>query len=467
MQSAFVDLGLERDTFLYVSDFLEEHEDIDKVTDDDRPARQDRDRDRDRDRGGRERRQAMQPRAIEPRPGEQAPPALPPTGESPAAENATLAAPEAGPAAVRPAGDREARPDARPDSRNDRGGDQRRGRRRRRRGGKGFPESKYAGTPSDDAEASDDAEPIADTPELAAHDEAAPTEAAIDEPTIAPLILPGESLRKYRGPSAMRPAMIPPVPHASPAHPAEEKLPEPPAAHAAPPPTSESPVPPALSTEFDEPQHFPLDNAVPDAPVHHHKAEAPGYTPELERRVEPPPLPLPAFPNPLEETETEAHAGHESSEGHDNGESQEQESGPLVASILDEDEDLDIQAMILNEIEGLTEEDGPEDESQPPAEPGVDATPLEGESGTAQVRERGGRFPHRVSRRTRRRGRGGPGGGPGGAPEGGRPQQESRSEQRPDARAEGGQSRGEEPRERVVVRPPTGQVLITDLLKEG
>src|SRR5580704_4740528 len=31
MQSAFVDLGLERDTFLYVSDFLEENEDIDRV----------------------------------------------------------------------------------------------------------------------------------------------------------------------------------------------------------------------------------------------------------------------------------------------------------------------------------------------------------------------------------------------------------------------------------------------------
>src|SRR5579862_7257089 len=35
MQSAFVDLGLERDTFLYVSDCLEEeHEDIDRVTGD-------------------------------------------------------------------------------------------------------------------------------------------------------------------------------------------------------------------------------------------------------------------------------------------------------------------------------------------------------------------------------------------------------------------------------------------------
>src|SRR4051795_8267389 len=39
MQSAFVDLGLERDTFLYVSDFLEEHEDFDRITGDERPAR--------------------------------------------------------------------------------------------------------------------------------------------------------------------------------------------------------------------------------------------------------------------------------------------------------------------------------------------------------------------------------------------------------------------------------------------
>src|SRR4029079_14242069 len=37
MQSAFVDLGLERDTFLYVSDFLEESgEDIERVTPDER-----------------------------------------------------------------------------------------------------------------------------------------------------------------------------------------------------------------------------------------------------------------------------------------------------------------------------------------------------------------------------------------------------------------------------------------------
>ena len=48
MQSAFVDLGLERDTFLYVSDFLEEHEDFDQVSGDERPAREpERPRERD------------------------------------------------------------------------------------------------------------------------------------------------------------------------------------------------------------------------------------------------------------------------------------------------------------------------------------------------------------------------------------------------------------------------------------
>src|SRR5580693_5124047 len=55
MQSAFVDLGLDRDTFLYVSDFLEEHEDVDMVTGEERPARHERGPDRDRERQYRDR----------------------------------------------------------------------------------------------------------------------------------------------------------------------------------------------------------------------------------------------------------------------------------------------------------------------------------------------------------------------------------------------------------------------------
>src|SRR5580765_6290907 len=60
MQSAFVDLGLERDTFLYVSDFFEEHsDDIEKIPVSGSPQQErrerGRDRDRGRDRGGRDR----------------------------------------------------------------------------------------------------------------------------------------------------------------------------------------------------------------------------------------------------------------------------------------------------------------------------------------------------------------------------------------------------------------------------
>src|SRR5437016_6417093 len=44
MQSAFVDLGLERDTFLYVSDFFEENEDFDPIPAE-REPRHGRDRD--------------------------------------------------------------------------------------------------------------------------------------------------------------------------------------------------------------------------------------------------------------------------------------------------------------------------------------------------------------------------------------------------------------------------------------
>lgn len=45
MQSAFVDIGLERDAFLYVSDFFEENEEYDKIAGaEERPAREERPR---------------------------------------------------------------------------------------------------------------------------------------------------------------------------------------------------------------------------------------------------------------------------------------------------------------------------------------------------------------------------------------------------------------------------------------
>src|SRR6266705_3457963 len=127
MQSAFVDIGLERDTFLYVSDFLEEHDDFDKITGDERPPRERfRGRDRDRDSGD----------AAPPPPKPEVSAA--PEAEAPIAAVAPPAGGAAVTEAVAPMGERPADRDA--DHRERRG----RRSRRRRRGGHGFPDSKYA-----------------------------------------------------------------------------------------------------------------------------------------------------------------------------------------------------------------------------------------------------------------------------------------------------------------------------------
>jgi ribonuclease G len=162
MQSAFVDLGLERDTFLYVSDFFEEHPDIDTVSDEkeERRVRHDQRRDRNGDRTADRERVAETARLV---PVEAA------GGESVKAEA--------------PSGETSA--EGASETRERRG---RRSRRRRSRG-RGFPENKYAQPPSSDqsvaAEEADEAE--SDEPaELESH------------PASDVLVLPGESLKKYR-----------------------------------------------------------------------------------------------------------------------------------------------------------------------------------------------------------------------------------------------------------------------------
>jgi ribonuclease G len=162
MQSAFVDLGLERDTFLYVSDFFEENEDIDTV--EEKPARGER-----RDRG--------QIRPVErtttdgpvlatsvPAEGAQqeAPAPAPGAGESVPGGEAVSGQPGAGDRGMR--GDRRGR----------------RSRRRRQRG-RGFPENKYAQPGGAPAPSTENRE------EEPGEDEAAEL-----------IVLPGESLAKYR-----------------------------------------------------------------------------------------------------------------------------------------------------------------------------------------------------------------------------------------------------------------------------
>jgi ribonuclease G len=153
--------------------------------------------------------------------------------------------------------------------------------------------------------------------------------------------------------------------------------------------------------------------------------------------------------------------------------------------MLDEDEDLDIQAMILGEANAEETDDeepgGPESETEVEGDAGgeVEASAAEGTGpaagtepagGTAEVRERGGRFPHRVSSRRNRR-RGGRGGdrpdnrGPrenGPAEQAARPEQREPRESR-ESRPEGDRPRG---RERFL-SAQVQQISIADLLKEG
>ncbi len=185
MQSAFVDLGLERDTFLYVSDFFEENEEFDRI-----PV-------------------TREESNLEPPASEEAFA----TAESRGQESRLDAVDDAG-GRVTPVAAAAAPPSA-PQERSEdgEGRDRRGGRRprRRRNRGRGFPESKYASSDSRSAseprrEASRESrEPseARDQPRESRAAEAAPTVESSDAAPAGPAggrdfaVLPGESLAKY------------------------------------------------------------------------------------------------------------------------------------------------------------------------------------------------------------------------------------------------------------------------------
>ncbi|MGH9541316.1 MAG: hypothetical protein ACRD2H_05485, partial [Terriglobales bacterium] len=151
MQSAFVDIGLERDAFLYVSDFFEDVEEYDRVVSE----------------------------------AERAAEANGPAAAAPAAFQPAAQAPAAGPSAVEPAiapaeGERQ----------DERGGRFPGRRRRGRHGRQGFPEAKFARPEGDDAV------PPATGEEISAPSPAA--ERRAPEKIDYPFVLPGESLAKYQ-----------------------------------------------------------------------------------------------------------------------------------------------------------------------------------------------------------------------------------------------------------------------------
>lgn len=168
MQSAFVDVGLDRDAFLYVSDFVSDTEDLD--LEDDGPA---------------------------------------------AAPRVTETAPEKSGTALRPGEDPEAESPQKREAGSRRGRRQRGRRGRRRPSGQGFPDSKYANVAdANDAEANDadanlapaaepksadlqsnEAAPAGDAPENQLTSAAPAAESPLDADIP---VLPGESLAKYK-----------------------------------------------------------------------------------------------------------------------------------------------------------------------------------------------------------------------------------------------------------------------------
>jgi len=453
MQSAFVDVGLERDTFLYVSDFLEEHDDIDKVTGDERAPRG-RDGGRDRDRGrGRDDRDRRGPQRDAPQQVAQPPSDASTQSAGPLEEAATAAEGEASTetpptdesAPVPAASPSAALTDASGDRR-DRG--ERRGRRTRRhkRGGRGFPDSKYAGdqTHVRSEQASDAARTaVLDRSAADSGQKETPLPSAMESVEVAaPILLPGESLAKYSRASALPPPAVDALPAGADIEEIESE-----------------------ESEYNQPTHYPPENALPDAPMHevqgtqefNQGAESvassvslpevlPEMIPEIADAVD-----SSAIPEEDAEIPTADNADYD-------GENPVNDFPP-VTSLLDEDEDHDIQAMILGDVEGI--------EIDPSEEPAAAAA---AESGTAEVREQGGRYPHRMQRRGRRRG------GRGGEPRDSRElprgpeaagaatveaNADTRSGPRPDAPADA-------PRDtRNVSRPNVQQPSISDLLKEG
>jgi ribonuclease G len=378
MQSAFVDLGLERDTFLYVSDFFEENEEIERLD----------------DRGPRHERVA---------PVQIAPPAEEESSQpAPAAEPAGSV--EIGPALV-----------DQPERENGDGRDRRGGRRsRRRRGrGRGFPESKYA-SPGVETEAPMEQETASEPPA-----QSSPADF---------LVLPGESLAKYSG-QEDEPEVAGDIEEPTDGGRGTivveaveiDELPE-----------------DITVLSKDQPEEHPPTNAIPDAPAHTSEPESNGGDENPE----------PALLATAEETESLELTEPVESAAFVNESPVEEptEEGEPAAAALADAEDREIQEMILEAGAGpgvIEAGAAPEPETGPTL---------------ASVRDQGGRYMHRLSRRMRRRMRAG------NAPEAGRPEhrpEPPRVEHKPAPRLESPAP------PRVAEKDRGPQPSITDLLKEG
>jgi len=351
MQSAFVDIGLERDAFLYVSDFFEDNEEYDKIVTsvEEKVFKLDRT-------------PALVATAAPPPPQpEPAPITIAGEPESPAepappVAEAAVVAPTAAPM------------EQRRDNRDDRDRRGRRGRRRRGQrggGGRGLPDSKFY-SPSARGPSEPPRESVVSEPVAAAEPETQPAAPATADDFF---VLPGESLAKYTRSDAGEPEMDEPEID-------EPEINDP----------EDGPTPP-LSAELPaqaEPEPEPV-HAADKPEADGHAAIAASVVAETSQDV----YPLPTDAAEPEEPGEVAVEAAEPSELTAVDESILEAFGESVT-----EEALAEEGLAEPPVEGtLVEEEGPEPARIP--------TSL-----TATLREQGSRYPHRVSRRMRRRGRG-------------------------------------------------------------
>ena len=388
MQSAFVDLGLDRDAFLYVSDFFEENEEYDRIVEKD--ARPDR-----------APRQAAPEVRVERPPEPAAGPTEPREAPAQAAE----------PASVEPAaGEKTERPE-------DGDGRDRRGRRsrRRRNRGRGFPDSKYASEPKYGTEPKYGSEVRHSGAVASAH-----PPAATEEPTQAEesaqefSVLPGESLAKY-----MR-SGIAPLDEQE-----EEEI-----------------------REASDLTHHPLqDEAVAGDASSASAYASPAPEPEAV-----------SLHQPTFEEESEAPVNRESV----SREEPDREADDLAMAEAVADAEVIAEADAESEAEHDIE--SPEG-SEAALHGGTIPAPSEPNPQlTANIREQGGRYMHRLPRRMRRKMRQGGG-------QEGRTEQERRGEVVSITGGGNEPASAKEETPRTVSRPveksSSSSPSITDLLKEG
>ncbi len=357
MQSAFVDLGLERDTFLYVSDFSDEtEEDFDRV-----PVSRESGRS---ERGARppEREPALRERPV-PSSAPESEPDGAPESEPDTVASAAGSTPES---AAQPSSDRTDRSSERGERPDNRGGDRGRRSRRRRGRGRGFPDSKYA---SSEASRDTSRPPRFNDAATAAEPSSSPASsvpAAEDRPILSSAgatdfsVLPGESLAKYSRSS------IQPLDEAE-----EDEIRELQETDAASAPETLAEIAEEAAEEPD------------DAPVAEETIEAIAIVSEPDA-AEPEPDVIIAVSTFEEESVEQIELSPLENED---------ETEPTETP---EDEDADAEAQAPGAQATGGEEAAREVSSQSSATP-----PL-----SAQVREQGGRSPHRMPRRMRRKMRG-------------------------------------------------------------